>query len=166
MKSSRFLLSLWACCHVNTECTFEAVQRGAAGYGEWIKAPPVREIVEVVRPLSFGWGEQRQAGLVSSQTRLSVPNRDEASSTQQEETINMPRGQEQMVTTEARGTKKWRRVQRSMMPNDQAQWVGQYGGNQVEGESVVGGVPADLSMVAQQQVGDSDAMAFQLDVTE
>ncbi|KAM2964485.1 hypothetical protein FF2_022265 [Malus domestica] len=50
--------------HANNECTFEANSEVAAGYGEWIKAHPVREFVKLVKPLTLGVGERRRAGVV------------------------------------------------------------------------------------------------------
>ncbi|KAM1381509.1 hypothetical protein ACFX2F_034086 [Malus domestica] len=48
--------------HINTECTFEVDSSGAAGYGEWTKAQPIREELVPSRPLAMGVGERRQAG--------------------------------------------------------------------------------------------------------
>ncbi|KAM1611613.1 hypothetical protein ACFX1Z_000384 [Malus domestica] len=48
--------------HINTECTFEVASTGAAGYGEWTKAPPIREELTPLRTNTMGEGVRRQAG--------------------------------------------------------------------------------------------------------
>ncbi|KAM2163455.1 hypothetical protein ACFX1Q_041140 [Malus domestica] len=48
--------------HPNTECHFEAVKGGMAGYGEWTKTAPVRDISETPRQLPINQGERRHAG--------------------------------------------------------------------------------------------------------
>ncbi|KAM1097569.1 hypothetical protein ACFX19_015209 [Malus domestica] len=37
---------------------------GAAGYGEWSKAAPIRGIVEAIRPMTVGMGDMRHVGAV------------------------------------------------------------------------------------------------------
>ncbi|KAM1882505.1 hypothetical protein ACFX13_003987 [Malus domestica] len=44
--------------HGNTECTFQAPGEGGAAYGEWTKAPPVRDVLEPVR-LSNGRNQKK-----------------------------------------------------------------------------------------------------------
>ncbi|CAN6571052.1 unnamed protein product [Malus baccata var. baccata] len=48
--------------HVNTDCTFEATKAGAAGFGEWLKAPPVRDVEEGPKVMMTGTSERRRAG--------------------------------------------------------------------------------------------------------
>lgn len=50
--------------HVNTECTFEKTSGGDVGYGEWTKAPPVRDEIVIPRPSALEVGERRTAGTV------------------------------------------------------------------------------------------------------
>ncbi|RXI08916.1 hypothetical protein DVH24_023060 [Malus domestica] len=48
--------------HPNTECTFEVVKCGMAGYREWTKTAPVRDFIKSPRPLAITSGECRHAG--------------------------------------------------------------------------------------------------------
>ncbi|KAM1859820.1 hypothetical protein ACFX13_012070 [Malus domestica] len=48
--------------HVNTDCTFEATKAGATGFGEWLKAPPVRDVEEGPKVMMTGTSERRRAG--------------------------------------------------------------------------------------------------------
>ncbi|KAB2632299.1 hypothetical protein D8674_028546 [Pyrus ussuriensis x Pyrus communis] len=50
--------------HINTECSAEMSGEGEVAYGEWIKAPPIREVVIPKRVECVGRGERRQAGAV------------------------------------------------------------------------------------------------------
>ncbi|KAB2625745.1 hypothetical protein D8674_017405 [Pyrus ussuriensis x Pyrus communis] len=50
--------------HINTECSVEMSGEGKVAYGEWIKAPPVREVAISTRMECVGRGERRQAGAV------------------------------------------------------------------------------------------------------
>ncbi|KAM0982633.1 hypothetical protein ACFX2A_015816 [Malus domestica] len=50
--------------HANTECFFAPNRRGATGYGEWLKAGPIRDEVEIRRPMPLGIREKRKAGAV------------------------------------------------------------------------------------------------------
>ncbi|KAB2601993.1 hypothetical protein D8674_002998 [Pyrus ussuriensis x Pyrus communis] len=50
--------------HINTECSAEMSGEGEVAYGEWIKAPPIREVVIPTRVECVGRGERRQAGAV------------------------------------------------------------------------------------------------------
>ncbi|KAM3003562.1 hypothetical protein FF2_033908 [Malus domestica] len=59
--------------HPNTECNFEAMKGGMAGYGEWTKTAPVRDISEAPRQLPTTLGERRHAGAM--RVGRNVPNR-------------------------------------------------------------------------------------------
>ncbi|XP_070666465.1 uncharacterized protein [Malus domestica] len=48
--------------HANTECAFEPTKGGAAGYGEWTRTAPVRDIVTTQNPVAISFGAQRRAG--------------------------------------------------------------------------------------------------------
>ncbi|KAB2621987.1 hypothetical protein D8674_024169 [Pyrus ussuriensis x Pyrus communis] len=50
--------------HINTECSVEVSGDGEVAYGEWIKTPPVREVVISTRVECVGRGGRRQAGAV------------------------------------------------------------------------------------------------------
>ncbi|KAM1207630.1 hypothetical protein COP2_008439 [Malus domestica] len=56
--------------HANTECSFEPQKGHAAGYGEWTKAAPVRDIVLPTRRVASGAGEHRVAGAVRQSRRV------------------------------------------------------------------------------------------------
>lgn len=58
--------------HANLECTFEAVKGGMAGYGEWTKAPPVRDFTEPPRPLTIMAGERMCTGATRPGPRIST----------------------------------------------------------------------------------------------
>lgn len=49
--------------HANTECLFKPKTGGAAGYGEWSKAAPIRDVLEAPRPLTHGVGDMRHVGV-------------------------------------------------------------------------------------------------------
>ncbi|KAM1179971.1 hypothetical protein ACFX2G_019482 [Malus domestica] len=49
---------------------FEAVKGGMAEYGEWTKAPPVRDFTEPPKPLAITSGERRHAGATRAGTRV------------------------------------------------------------------------------------------------
>ncbi|KAM1362684.1 hypothetical protein ACFX2H_027475 [Malus domestica] len=55
--------------HANTECSFEPQNVHAAGYGDWTKAAPIRDVVVPTRRVASRVGECRVAGVVR-QTRL------------------------------------------------------------------------------------------------
>ncbi|KAB2609074.1 hypothetical protein D8674_012242 [Pyrus ussuriensis x Pyrus communis] len=86
---------------------------GEVAYGEWIKAPPIREVVIPTRVECVGRGERRQAGAVrglgfmsaQNQGRLRMSNSQRMESNQTTETGG---------ASQSRGTgqKKWRRRMR------------------------------------------------------
>ncbi|KAM1200940.1 hypothetical protein ACFX2I_017143 [Malus domestica] len=106
--------------HVNTECSYAANMGGAEGYGDWIKAPPVRDFVEPVRPTHLGVAERRMVGMVRGsdrpELRLQRPIHSEAPSRQDTSGVNA--GEHGSHT---RDKKKWRRVQRQTCPSSQFQ---------------------------------------------
>ncbi|KAM1441657.1 hypothetical protein ACFX1X_009561 [Malus domestica] len=83
--------------HANNECNFEANSGGAPGYGEWTKAPLVREFVEPVKPLTLGWEKGEGRG--------------------------WSQGYKVEVTSSGRDKKKWRRLQRLQVSSNPFQWV-------------------------------------------
>ena len=48
--------------HANTECSFDAALGGNAGFGDWMQAQPVRDLIETPRLKPFTMGERRLAG--------------------------------------------------------------------------------------------------------
>ncbi|KAM1993482.1 hypothetical protein ACFX16_009809 [Malus domestica] len=83
--------------HANNECNFEANSGGAPGYGEWTKAPLVREFVKPVKPLTLGWEKGEGRG--------------------------WSQGYKVEVTSSGRDKKKWRRLQRLQVSSNPFQWV-------------------------------------------
>ena len=60
--------------HANVECTFEAIKGGLAGYGEWTKAPPVRDIVQPPKQMASTYADRRLAGTTrKGSTRITLP---------------------------------------------------------------------------------------------
>ncbi|KAM0967231.1 hypothetical protein ACFX1X_023209 [Malus domestica] len=106
--------------HINTECSYARNLGGAEGYGDWIKAPPVRDFMEPVRPSRLGVGERRTVGMVRGidrpELRLQSPILREAPS--QQDTTGVNAGEHGSHT---RDKKKWRRVQRQTCPASQIQ---------------------------------------------
>ncbi|KAM1122858.1 hypothetical protein FF1_004321 [Malus domestica] len=56
--------------HANSECSFEPQKSNTAGYGEWTKAAPVRDVVLPLRRVDSGAGEHRVAGAVRQTRRV------------------------------------------------------------------------------------------------
>ncbi|KAM2045458.1 hypothetical protein ACFX1T_009646 [Malus domestica] len=56
--------------HANTECSFEPQKGHAAGYGEWTKAAPIRDVVPPTKRVASGAGEHRVAGAVRQSRRV------------------------------------------------------------------------------------------------
>ncbi|KAM2539748.1 hypothetical protein TB2_025010 [Malus domestica] len=56
--------------HANTECSFEPQKGHAAGYGEWTKAAPVRDVALPMKRVASGAGEHRVAGAVRQTRRV------------------------------------------------------------------------------------------------
>ncbi|KAM1324467.1 hypothetical protein ACFX2H_045312 [Malus domestica] len=110
--------------HINTECSFAANMGGAEGYGDWIKAPPVREFVEHVRPSRLGVGERRLVGMVRGsdrpELRLQRSIHNEAPS--RKDTSGVTAGE---LGSHVRDKKKWRRFQRQACPASQIQGGGE-----------------------------------------
>ncbi|KAM2040584.1 hypothetical protein ACFX16_034502 [Malus domestica] len=108
--------------HINTECSFVANMGGAKGFGDWIKAPPVREFVEHVRPSRLGVGERRLVGMVRGsdrpELRLQRSIQNEAPS--RKDTSGVTVGE---LGSHVRDKKKWRRFQRQACPASQIQVV-------------------------------------------
>ncbi|KAB2606847.1 hypothetical protein D8674_006564 [Pyrus ussuriensis x Pyrus communis] len=78
--------------HNNTECTVEVTEEGAVAYGEWLKAPPVRDVVAVTRVECVGRGERR-TGPKKWRRRRRTEGEDSSSSSSMERT--KPRGEGQ-----------------------------------------------------------------------
>lgn len=73
---------------MNNECLFETSTKGATGYGDWTKAPPVRDIVESVRSLTVGFGKRRKVGAVrGSDTPTPLPQWHDRCLNQQRENV-------------------------------------------------------------------------------
>ncbi|KAB2616581.1 hypothetical protein D8674_023169 [Pyrus ussuriensis x Pyrus communis] len=89
--------------HNNTECTVEVTREGAVAYGEWLKAPPVRDVVAVTRVECVGRGERRQAGGAQTGQRG-------YSESQQHTELSRGGG---TSTIQSTGPKKWRRRRRT-----------------------------------------------------
>ncbi|KAM2897133.1 hypothetical protein COP2_006811 [Malus domestica] len=108
--------------HVNTECSYAANLGRAEGYGDWLKAPPVRDFVEPVRPTRLEVGEQRKVGMVRDsdrpESRLQSPIHSEAPSGKEKTEANAG-----AHSSQTRDKKKWRRLQRQQSPSRQIQVV-------------------------------------------
>ncbi|KAM1264267.1 hypothetical protein ACFX15_033657 [Malus domestica] len=106
--------------HINTECSFAANMDRAKGFGDWIKAPPVREFVEHVRPSRLGVGERRLVGMVRGsdrpELRLQRSIHNEAPS--RKDTFGVTVGE---LGSHVRDKKKWRRFQLQACPASQIQ---------------------------------------------
>ncbi|KAM1185626.1 hypothetical protein ACFX2J_014711 [Malus domestica] len=102
--------------HVNLECTFEANTGGEAGFGEWIKAPPVRDVVKASRPLSVGAGIRRKAGAVRVEASSSSHSKFQASDSAGNQTggikaLRVEQGEDNVTLPRER--KKWHRKSRA-----------------------------------------------------
>ncbi|XP_009363711.2 uncharacterized protein LOC103953669 [Pyrus x bretschneideri] len=132
--------------HINTECTVEVTGEGAVAYGEWLKAPPVRDVVAVTRVECVGRGERRHAGAVRRSGNAVIQNQGCLRK-------SIVHGQESTQTVESRGTptiqstgpKKWRRRKRvegedssssSSMERTKPRGEGQSGNNQGVNEAL------------------------------
>lgn len=86
-----------------------------AGYGEWTKAVPVRDFIDLPRPLAINWGGRRHAGATRVGFRSSSQQRMEDSSGGEQVLIvkkmkeNLP--QKYYIWVKVR-KKKWHRVHR------------------------------------------------------
>ncbi|KAM0990064.1 hypothetical protein ACFX13_008738 [Malus domestica] len=107
--------------HGNTECSFQVPGEGAAAYGEWTKAPPVRDVLEPLRTITVGRGERRQAGEVRG-SGLHLPQN-------QREGRVLPSARGDVTWASAVGEssvhqgssqKKWRRKQQPLVLTGQA----------------------------------------------
>ncbi|XP_068323296.1 uncharacterized protein [Pyrus communis] len=99
--------------HINTECSAEMSGEGVVAYGEWIKAPPVRDVAIYTRAEPVGRGERRQAGAVRGPGITSALNHGSLRA-------SIMQGNESTQTMEiggaskshGTGQKKWRRRMR------------------------------------------------------
>ncbi|KAB2599005.1 hypothetical protein D8674_039706 [Pyrus ussuriensis x Pyrus communis] len=83
--------------HINTECSGEVIEEGAVAFGEWLKAPPVRDVAAVKRVECVGRGERRQAGAVRRPGNAVIQNHGCLRK-------SMVQGQESTQTVESGGT--------------------------------------------------------------
>ncbi|XP_048420938.1 uncharacterized protein LOC125473601 [Pyrus x bretschneideri] len=99
--------------HINTECSVEISGDGEVAYGEWMKAPPVREVAISTRVEYVSRGERRQAGAVRGSGIAAVQNQ---GSLRMSKAQGMECNQtmESGGASKSRGTgqKKWRRRMR------------------------------------------------------
>ncbi|KAM1605423.1 hypothetical protein ACFX1Z_026279 [Malus domestica] len=101
--------------HCNTECTFQARGEGGAAYGEWTKAPPVRDVLEPVRLSNVGMGERRQAGEVRGSGRPPSHNqRGGRVLISPRENVTRDSAPGAGSVHQGRNQKKWRRKPRSL----------------------------------------------------
>ena len=42
---------------LNTQCSFEPMKGGTAGYEEWTRAAPIQDFIESPRPIAISLGE-------------------------------------------------------------------------------------------------------------
>ncbi|XP_048422913.1 uncharacterized protein LOC103963932 [Pyrus x bretschneideri] len=99
--------------HINTECSAEMSGEGEVAYGEWIKAPPIRDVVIPKKVECVGRGERRQAGAVRGPGIMSAQNQ---GSLRMSNLQRMESNQTIEIggASKSRGTgqKKWRRRMR------------------------------------------------------
>ncbi|KAM1513183.1 hypothetical protein ACFX1Z_024642 [Malus domestica] len=112
--------------HVNLECIFEAHKGGEAGFGEWTKAQPIRDVVEAARPLSVGAGTRRRAGAVRVEASSSSHCKFQAS----DSAGNQPSGIKALRVEHGddngsfpRERKKWHRKSRDQGTTGQLNWT-------------------------------------------
>ncbi|KAM1872750.1 hypothetical protein ACFX13_006664 [Malus domestica] len=114
-----FVLGCWLKIEVNRETW---VEFRAEGYGDWLKAPPVRDFVEPVRPTRLEVGEQRKVRMVRDsdrpESRLQSPIHSEAPSGKEKNEANAG-----AHSSQTRDKKKWHRLQRQQSPSRQIQVV-------------------------------------------
>ncbi|KAM2353951.1 hypothetical protein ACFX1X_008744 [Malus domestica] len=69
--------------HGNTECSFQVPGEGAAAYGEWTKAPPVRDVLEPLRTITGSsqkkWRRKQQPLVLTGQASQKVGDEDRPS---------------------------------------------------------------------------------------
>ncbi|KAM2695843.1 hypothetical protein EV1_040295 [Malus domestica] len=122
--------------HINTECTFDAATTGTAGYGEWTKAPPIREDMVLSRSLVAGVGKRRQAGTARASTLPTSP-RPEPNLSQQSTRVGAPTS-DVMADPQLRLSKRWRRRERGQASsNTSAESVLDDDNHEVQGVSNV-----------------------------
>ncbi|KAM1087781.1 hypothetical protein ACFX2H_013246 [Malus domestica] len=122
--------------HINTDCTFEATKAGAAGFGEWLKAPPVRDVVEVPKVMMTGTSDRRRAGAtrvpatyLRSQGITELEHTSESSAVSENERGEMPfQGEGSAHHSNVR--KKWQRrsraqrhIEETLGTNNQLNWL-------------------------------------------
>ncbi|KAM2886197.1 hypothetical protein COP2_013289 [Malus domestica] len=96
--------------HLNTECPFAINPGGEAGYGEWLKAPPIRDEVFISRPSVSGVGARRIAGAVrGAAIGIDQSRGNDSRQHQQREVLPMMAGSGEAPQSQSSATRKWRR---------------------------------------------------------
>ncbi|KAM1778361.1 hypothetical protein ACFX12_039865 [Malus domestica] len=98
--------------HVNNECSFAIGNDAGAGYGEWMKSSPVRDAVEIARPLAINTGERRLAGAIRGGDRTLLQQRVEITETPSRlEAVGTSMGPAHHTKTHSssKGMKRWNR---------------------------------------------------------
>ncbi|KAM1165223.1 hypothetical protein PS2_024429 [Malus domestica] len=117
--------------HLNTECHFDLNPGGEAGYGDWLKAPPIRDEVFISRPAISGVGTRRLAGAVRGDASGIDRSRGRESRLNlQHEGCPMVAGSGEASKSQSCATRKWRRKSKTQ---DDVQDLSPHG----ERESVV-----------------------------
>ncbi|KAM2473742.1 hypothetical protein PS1_006530 [Malus domestica] len=96
--------------HLNTECPFDINPGGEAGYGEWLKAPPIRDEVFIARPSISGVGTRKLAGAVRGDASgIDRSRGSDSRLNQQREVLPMMAGSGEASQSQSCDTRKWRR---------------------------------------------------------
>ncbi|KAM1113535.1 hypothetical protein ACFX15_045569 [Malus domestica] len=96
--------------HLNTECPFAINPGGEAGYGEWLKAPPIRDEVFISRPSVSGVGARRIAGAVrGAAIGIDQSRGNDSRQHQRREVLPMMVGSGETPQSQCSATRKWRR---------------------------------------------------------
>lgn len=115
--------------HINTECTFDVISGGVAGYGEWTKAPPIRDELVISRPLAVEVGEQRQADTVRGCALPTIQNQGSGPSSSLQRDVHQVSGV--VCNTQHCHEKRWRGKTRGHESNTLLLGEGLADGNQV-----------------------------------
>ncbi|KAM1406714.1 hypothetical protein ACFXTH_001361 [Malus domestica] len=154
--------------HVNLECSFEAHKGGEAGFGEWTKALPIRDVVEATRPLSVGAGIRRRAGAVREDSSSSSYSKSQAS----DSAGNQPHGmkarrvdQRDDIGSFPRDRKKWHRKTRHQGTSGHLNWSAPLSINQSVWGSGSSCYPFFQNIIMQQSGKDRNSVTIH-DITK
>lgn len=146
--------------HLNTECIVAVSTEGEAGYGEWTKAPPVRDVVVIARPLSLGTSEQRQAGTVRCNVIPLCPDqRTESSRGQPGAGHNLTDVSGVVSSSLSWEQNKWRRRSRPKKVHEQLSWPRPQAGSHLMWTAQAGSIPQMVGLSSfQSEDGQQSVM--------